>query len=126
MGLREEIRDGGYTLLYNIWQSEGYRTCRQMTVTSSIPLHILLSSDGNPGYEIPREIIPKYKEISTDISFIYFILLSIINNTRNPNIRIIRPSQNIHIKIGSFISAPSNPSSIFPTAALPFLGMLCR
>ena len=67
-------------------------TYRQMAVISPLPLHILLSSDGNPGYEIPREIIPKYKEISTDISFIYFILIFIINNTRNPNIKIIRPS----------------------------------
>ena len=27
-------------------------TCMCMAVISSIPLHILLSSDGNPGYEI--------------------------------------------------------------------------
>ena len=33
-------------------------TCRQMAVIPSIPLHILLPSDGNPGCEILGENHP--------------------------------------------------------------------
>ena len=62
-------------------------TCRWMAVISSKPLHILLSSDGNPGYEIhvnkPSPKIEKFPLIYHQYIFIYYI--SDFNNIRNPN-----------------------------------------
>ena len=85
-------------------------TCRCMAVISSLPLHILLSSDGNPGYEILRGTIPNIEKFPLiyHLYILYCYLLLIILEILIVNI--ICPNQNTHIKIGSFISAPSNPS----------------